>query len=504
MFLIYDKDGNVTRVTATDPFDDFLEPAADMYPTRLLTEIQTLYDRDFLKHQDIDTLTRVDRRLKELIEDENGPYISAARWEPVFSAVSLPLHGYYTHFFVLSDFVTHNQFPDPKIYLSDDDTGILRIIAYQSAQKGAPLEQPDSKLGHLVAIPVYDFDADPVVIHGVFVIVKFHGTFPLKERDWLEALYYAATGMRHLFAAQAAHRVQRYKPVPVRSRKPDDKTSWRDKVRPFLTQELAVARVEKMVQEGRDPKEISGFLADAAWQLGSPDPSHLNPKRLFHTIEKAMNSSQLLAMTQSALQTSTNLSSSVMSQTWVDTLHGVFSGLGAIIPDTEMVFFLASGKWRDFTLTHDLPENPSPDGELALQIIAQWAALTGQAVYDMPQDRRAVFQNLRRVLGVDVPIVAIPVYAWRVNREDDPALHGIFIAIRRMKAPAPVPMVMTTWTLAAQYFLSPLNSAKEANLFQYNPLGQRASHGLARGWNGKTVAELKEWTDEFYKGWNEE
>lgn len=479
-------------------------PAADMYPDRLLEEIQTKYDRNFLQRFDANTRQKVDKYFQELIADENAPYISAARWEPVFGAIAQPLHGYYTHFLTLSDINPYNLFPDPKIQLSEDETAVLRMLAYQSARKGVPLEQPDSALGHLVAIPVYDFDSNPIVLHGVFVIVKFCDTYPLKERDWLEALYHAATGLRHLFAAHAADRVQRYDSISIQSRNPNDRASWRDHVRPFLTREQAVVRVEEMARAGKTPKEMSGFLADAAWQLGSPDPYHLNPKRLFHAIEKAMNSGQLLAMTQSALQTSANLSSSVMSQTWVDTLHGVFGGLGAIIPDTEMVFFLASGKWRDFTLAHDLPENPSPAGELALQLVAQWAALTGQAVHDMPQDNRAVFQNLRQVLGMDVPVVAIPVYAWEVGHKNDPVLHGVFVAIRRANAPAPAPMVMTTWTLSAQYLLSPLNSAKEAGLFQYRPLGFRESSGFARDWGGKTVTELKEWTDELYKDWDKE
>ncbi len=372
----------------------------------------------------------------------------------------------------------------------------MAFVARAAAEGGVPLENK-TKFGHVIAIPEYDWSKNPVMLNGVIAVLKADDVLPVKERDWLEALYKATLHTELLHRARDKGFTRSHYPQPTVPRDPNIVSTWRSVVSKFLTREEALAHAEELGLWS--PEGMSDFLADAAWQLGAPDPSDLHPKRLYRKLEKAVDSGKLLALTQSALQTATNLTSSAMSQTWVNTLKNVFGGVTMVIPDAELVFFLASGYWRDFKLAHDLPSSPDPKEAQALQLVAQWTALSGKPVHGTPKDKRSIFQNLRKVMGVDAPIVAIPVFAWEVGKVEDPNLHGVFVAIRNKDAQDPPPMMMVAWTLAAQYFLSPLSAAKEAGLFEYTPLGMNESHHQAATWGGDRVSKIREQTEEFWK-----
>lgn len=479
----------------------FQAPPADMHPDHLLKELLEHDSR--IDHQG----SLEPERFKDYCDrcvDQTGPGIlsDGTLWMAL-SEVQSALHGLEVYYFGFEKndnggLVMRPIVLDPVITPTFEQIQDMAFVARAAAEGGLPLEDK-SKFGHIIVIPEYDWSKNPVMLNGVIAVLKADDVLPVKERDWLEALYNASLHTELLHRARDKGLTRRHYPQPTVPRDPNIVGTWRSIVSKFLTREAALACAEELAAGLWSPEGMSEFLADAAWQLGAPDPSKLHPKRLFQKLEKAAESGKLLAMTQSALQTATNLTSAAMSQTWVNTLKNVFGGMTMVIPDAELVFFLASGHWRDFKLAHDLPSLPDPKEAQALQLIAQWTALAGKPVHDGPKDKRAIFQNLRKVMGVDAPIVAIPVFAWEVGKVEDPNLHGVFIAIRNKEAQDPPPMVMVAWTLAAQYFLSPLSAAKDAGLFEYTPLSMSESHYSASTWGGESVAKIREQTEEFWK-----
>lgn len=349
--------------------------------------------------------------------------------------------------------------------LTPDEEKWLCAVALDCATSGLPKVVEGGLFHKVILVPQYDYDAKPLQLHGVIALIHREVENVVVASAWQHGLYEAATGFKRLHMAQMNNKVGPYDPQDVTERGPNDLKSWKDAVPWFLTRDQVDEKLGQMIAQGKPPEDWHEFLANAFYDLGYPDPSPLHPKRLYRKLEKAANSKPLLDLTENAQHTATHLSTSVISQTWLDTLQTVLSGMSTIIPDAAQVIFMGYGGYGGFKASHDLPHELDANEACALELVAQWTNIHGQPIHDTPQDNRAVFRHLRRILETDAAIVAIPVYAWRALVHIDwPELHGVFVAIRRPGAPIPDPMTFTAWTLAAQYFLSPLATAYEAGL----------------------------------------
>ncbi len=326
-----------------------------------------------------------------------------------------------------------------------------------------PIYEKCKEIGDVVAAPYYEYskERNQRELHGVFVWMRMDDV-PFTDHAWSRLSSYLIVGMKPFLAARDLGKVPPYDPQQLVPRNDDRK--WDDGVRIFRRD-----HVPEMVQKTEKADDWNSILSWAIYYLGFGDPHSLHPKRLYKKLQSTHDAAAM-AMTSATQKISAALSTSVISQTWLDTLHHVFGGVTSVIPDTEKVFFVNLFEGFIFRIVHDSPEPLSDEENLAIGNVAQWAALFGEAVFDTAADNRKVFNHLRAVAKCDVPIVAIPVYSWEVGLKGTPSLHGVFVALRHPNAPAPVYSTQLAWALATQYLLSPLAVAAEEKRSLYSPV----------------------------------
>lgn len=319
-------------------------------------------------------------------------------------------------------------------------------------------------LGHVVAVPYYDFNnEDKRELHGVIVGIRTH-SFPVTANAWARIFHYCVNDSMH--AIKVARHLGKMPHYDQQSLVPrndsvqrvSDRNSGWDKGVRVLTRERFVEYFEKLPVA--TPEEWSHSFSKAILYLGFADPYPFHPKRLYKKLQ-ATHDSAAVALTEETLKSATELTTTSISQTWLDTLQSVLGTVTTIIPDAEKTFFVSFDLWSKCRVSHNLPVPLSDEEARAIGLVAQWAGFFGEAIFDTAQDNRWVFGHLRGLTQCNVSIVAIPVYSWEVDKSEAPTLHGVFVALRHPNAPVPAHATRLAWTLSAQYLLSPL-AAKQS------------------------------------------
>lgn len=307
-----------------------------------------------------------------------------------------------------------------------------------------------SHFGSIVLIPYYHTSGpnNENELHGVFVGIRRNKSIvPLTEHAWARLNTIMSQSLLIFQEARDRGKIVHYDPQPLVDR--HDSVKMLDMVR-VLTRENFLEYV------GTE----SDRLDTATRWLGFADPYTMHPKRLYKKLVAA-NDTEAINLTEETQKTATTLTSAALSQSCVDALHAVFGGITTVIPDAEQVYFVTTHQDFEMKIIHEQAHPLTPEEEKALIMVAQVTAVTGEAIFDTSEDKRLLFERLRKMIQQDVPIVAIPVYAWEVNKTGTPLLHGVFVAIRRRQAAEPTVAMRLAWTLAAQYLLSPLAAAHE-------------------------------------------
>lgn len=331
------------------------------------------------------------------------------------------------------------------------------------------------QLGCLVAAPHYEYseEKDRCELHGVLVGVREDDDVPFTDHAWSRLASYVIVGLHPFLAARKLGKTPHYDPQPVSPR--EGHLKWNDYIR-VLSRENFTEVIEKIVGTD-DPIGWHHTLLTAGDNLGFADPHSLHPKRLYTKLKNTHDISAM-GLAETTQKTATELTTSVISQTWLDTLHAVLGGVTSVIPDAEKVFFATHIDGIRCDIQHNLSVPLSADEELAIGLVALWTATLGEAIFDTRTDNQFLFNHLRKLARCDLPIVAIPVYSWEVGQKGTPSLHGVFVALRHPNAPQPSYSTQLAWTLAAQYLLSPLAEAANRDGL-YFPRNVEDSHRLA-------------------------
>lgn len=326
-------------------------------------------------------------------------------------------------------------------------------------------------LGLVVAVPFYEFNRENKrELHGVMVEIRKH-VFPITESAWGRIFHYCISdGMYALRVARSLGKLPHYDPQPLATRSDgmqwgvDWMKGWDKGVR-VLTRERFVEFMEGLKAAGSET--CGAFLGKAIDCMGFADPYAFHPKRLYKKLQ-ATHDKEAVALTEATQKSATELTTSAISQSWLDTLRNVLGSVTTVIPDAEKTFFVTFEYWSKYKVSHNLPEELSGEEARAIGLVAQWAGFFGEAIFDTAADNRCVFNHLRSLTKCDVSIAAIPVYSWEVDKSEAPTLHGVFVALRHPSAPVPTRSTQMAWTLAAQYLLSPLAAKHDQKAAAYS------------------------------------
>ncbi|MBI4237467.1 MAG: hypothetical protein HY696_03485 [Deltaproteobacteria bacterium] len=306
---------------------------------------------------------------------------------------------------------------------------------------------------------------------GVMLARRPAGAELLSQLAWQRALYCAAYSAQVFVVAAAQNRLPPIATRSVLSRPSTAPNSWQAAIPHYFTR---ATMAEQLGQLGQTPSPANWrrFLARAYTQLGFGHPAKLHPKRLYERLGTYQHAAELLAMTEATRQTATSWSMTALTEEWLATLRNVMGGVTQVIPDAPMVVFAASQDHGEFTIQHALDAALTPDQEEAFIMAALWTAIQGEPLHDTPADQRLLFGHLRTAIDIESPIVAIPVYNWRIltgSEKEWPDLHGVFFGMRHPDAAPPSPAMWCAWVLAAQYLLSPLAAAVDGKKAPYTP-----------------------------------
>ncbi|MBI4366035.1 MAG: hypothetical protein HY543_04370 [Deltaproteobacteria bacterium] len=348
---------------------------------------------------------------------------------------------------------------------------------------------------------------------GVMLVQRPAGAEALSALAWQRAFYCAAYGAQVIAALAMEDKLPPLMIRPTAPRPARAPISWQVAIPHHFTRTTAAGQLAHLGRTAL-PADWQRFLLRAYTQLGFGHPAKLHPKHLYERLSRYQNAGALLAMTEMTKASATSLSMTALTEEWLGTLRNVMSGVTQVIPDAPTVVFAASKGDGHFTIQHTLDATLTPEQEAAFAMVALWAAVQGEAIHDVaarsargtwvgvgdsdtwgaggadpgasgadpPTDGRPLFQHLRTVAPTTAPLVAIPVYNWRVVTgavKEWPDLHGVFIGIRHADAQLPSAAMWCAWVLAAQYLLSPLAAAVEAKKAPYRPVDVERSMDTA-------------------------
>ncbi len=268
---------------------------------------------------------------------------------------------------------------------------------------------------------------------------------------------------------------------------PDDAptvmASWQDGVRCISRESLDRAANESGVKTLDD---ALNWLKGAIASYGFSDPPRMQPAALLHSIERSVSRDMANDVSRSASKTAADISKTASVAKWDETAESILNTMGAIFEQTPAIYFAMANHGQDedekspdgFQIIHSMATPLlGSDENKALQVLANWVGLTGEALYLSPEeDCNKILRLIQESTTQKMPVFAIPVYGWPRPTEIGPAttsytgLHGVFIGFRRSSAKNPTLASWLTWVYTAQHMLAPIHVATQHGRLKYRPV----------------------------------
>lgn len=423
-----------------------------------------------------------------------------------------------------------SDFPcDPLGLFSTEEIALYSDAARIAIESGGPIEfrpscpfsdnmskRVDQLKGKktLIAIPMYahsssvDARSKEDSLVGVVCYLRPIEYPSLTETVWMQTFYLLCE-----YSTSICRSSQRCKADFVCHPLPESGShvmkSWQDGIH-CLTRESLDQTVNDTQLQTLDHAII--WLKKAIAGLGYADAWNIKPDILLRSIEKSTSRHHADEVSRTASGSASEITKTAKDSHWGTTVINILNTMGSIFEQTPAVYFAEVNCMQnesikrpdEFYAIHStaVPSLQSEE-QKALQVLAFWVGLTGEALYLEPsKECNGVLQLIRAATTQKAPIFAIPIYGWSEKTEVDAApkiytsLHGVFIGFRRENAQSPSLSAWLTWIYTAQHMLSPIDKASQHGQLIYRPIDIDRSQARATTPNEVLFPSM-----EYYGDW---